>query len=109
MSSPFDGYDDDDYVATDFHMIVGEAQYNELVEVEKQRERDREAARALRKENEMTLMQIAGLKSQREIDKELTAKDTVEQQRLQLETMKRKEQENAKLRDQFPHPNITDT
>jgi cell division protein FtsB len=109
MSDPFDDYNDDDYVASDFHMIVGEAQYNELVKVERQREREREAARALRKANEMTLMQIAGLKSQREIDKEDSTKDVAEQQRLQLETVKRKEIENAKLRDQFPHPNITDT
>lgn len=112
MSDPFDDYSDDDYVAGDFHSLVGLAQYNELVEVEKQREAERKRAQQLREESaskDMTLMQIAGLKSQKEIDKETALKDAADQKRDLAEQQKRKDIEHAKLRDQFPPPNITDS
>lgn len=109
MSNPFDEFGEDESVADDFFSIIGRAQHAELVEVEKRREREREIAQELRAQQEKSLSQIVGLRSQQELEREADQKDAAEIQRSVAEEAKRKEKEHAKLRDQFPSPNITDT
>lgn len=107
--SDFDEFDDE-IVAGDFYSLIGAAQHNELVEVEKQRERDRQAMQELEEKQKsaaMTLMQIAGLKSQKEIDQLLAEKNEADVKRVEEEERKRKALENARLTDQFPPPDLS--
>jgi hypothetical protein len=102
-------FDDDNYVANDFYSLVGDAQLKELREVEKQREIEREKMKQLAEESQsksMTLMQIAGLRSQKEIDALSLEKNEAEEKRLKDEDTKRKEQEHARLVNQFPPPDL---
>ena len=101
--------DDDDYIAGDFHSLVGQAQFNELEEVERQREKERAAARRLaeeQKSNAMTLMQIAGMKSAREIEQLAKEKETRYIASSEAEEQKRKEAERARLNAPFPPPDL---
>lgn len=107
--SDFDDYEDDGYVAGDFRMIVGQVQLNELEEVERQREREREAAKRLAEEQKskaMSLMQIAGLKTAKEIEQLAQDKNAQETARTEAEEQKRKEAERERLHAPFPPPNI---
>lgn len=104
-----DDFDDENHVAGDFYSLVGGAQFNELQEVEKQREREREAQKRLLEQQQnasMTLMQIAGMKTHKELSALAAEKDAAEEKRLQQEEAKRKEAENARLVTQFPPPDI---
>ena len=104
-----DDFEDDNAVAGDFYSIVGSAQYNELVEVEQQRERDREAQKLLaeqQKSDAMTLMQIAGMKTKKELDTLAQEKNAAEEKRSELEEKQRKEAEHARLVNQFPPPDL---
>jgi hypothetical protein len=102
-------YDDDSYVAQDFHSLIGSAQLSELQEVERKRDLEREAMRQLaedQKSSAMTLMQIAGMRSQKEVDAVAVEKDAAEAKRIQDAEAKRKEQEHARLVNKFPPPDL---
>ncbi len=102
-------FDDEDYIANDFHQLVGAAQLNELREVEKQRDAEREKMKQLAEAQNakaMTLMQIAGLQSQKELDAAAAEKNAVEEKRSQEEEAKRKETERARLVNKFPPPDL---
>lgn len=103
-------FDDDDFVSNDFYSVVGNAQLNELRAVEKQREIEREKMNELAEDQEskaMTLMQIVGLRTAKELEVAAEEKNVVEDQRMRAEETKRKEQANAQLVNQFPPPNLT--
>lgn len=105
----FDDFDEGNNIAGDFYSIVGQAQFNELEMVEKQREAEREAQRRLAEEQKsqaMTLMQIAGMRSQKEIDALLREKNAKADEQLVQEEQKRKDAERERLVNQFPPPNI---
>lgn len=100
---------DDDYVADDFYSLVGNAQLNELKEIEKAREEERELQKQLaakQNPNAMSLMALAGLRSQKELEVLAEQKNADEDKRLQDEQTKRKEMENARLVTKFPPPNL---
>lgn len=102
-------FDDDDYIAGDFYSLVGSAQLNELREVEKRRDAEREQMRQLAEDQaskSMTLMQIAGMRSQKEIDAATEEKNVVEEKRSRDEETQRKAQEHARLVNQFPPPDL---
>jgi len=106
MSGEFD----DDEIADDFYSLVADAQLNELKAVDAQRAYEREEIALLnehRKEQAMTLMQIAGMKSQKELDRIAAEKHSEEVEQTKNEDRKRKAAENAKLTDQFPPPIIS--
>ena len=93
----------------DFYSIVAQAQFSELEAVEKQRERERELARELaEKQNaaSMTLMQIAGMKTAKELEAAQAATDVREDERLEAEAKKRKQDERERLHNQFPPPDL---
>lgn len=101
---------DDEEIYGDFYSLVAQSQVNELLAVDKQREQERESMRLLAEKNKqaaMTLMQIAGLKSQKELDQITAEKLDEDVKRSEEENRKRKAAENAKLQDQFPPPTIT--
>jgi len=100
---------DDDQVASDFLSIVGDAQLNELIEVERRRDAEREAMKRLVEEQQssaMTLMQIAGMRTQKELNALALEKNEAEEKRSRDEEIKRKEIENARLVNQFPPPDL---
>ena len=104
-------YDDDmdAYVASDFYSIVGDAQLNELKEVEKARDREREEMRLLQekaKNASMTLAQVAGLKSAKEMEQLLQEKNTRDDAKLVDENKQRKAEEKARLENRFPPPEL---
>lgn len=110
MPDPFDDDDSDHYVSGDFYSIVGAAQINELEAVEKQREKEREAAKRLaedQKSSAMTLMQLAGMKTRKELEQLAQAKDAKEDLKSDAERAKLKAEEQARLVNQFPPPNLT--
>jgi len=105
----FDDFDDGNYVAGDFYSIVGQAQINELEEVEKQREAEREAQKRLaeqQKSQAMTLMQIAGMRTKKELDQIAAVENAKADLKLAAEELKRKEAERERLHTQFPPPDI---
>lgn len=100
-------YEDDDFVSPDFAMLIDSAQRNELAALEKAREREREAQRKLNAANSsqaMTLSQIIGLKSQKELDQEAAAKLSAEEKKDLVDETKRKENAKQRLANQFPPP-----
>lgn len=100
---------DDDQIAGDFHSLVGNAQLNELIEVERRRDAEREAMKQLaedQKSSALTLMQIAGMRTQKELNALALEKNEVEEKRSRDEELKRKEIENARLVNQFPPPDM---
>lgn len=104
-------YDDDmdAYVASDFYSIVGDAQLNELKEVEKAREKEREDWRILQEKQKnpsLTLAQVAGLKSAREMEQLLDEKNTRDDAKLVDEAKQRKAEEKARLENRFPPPEL---
>lgn len=102
-------YDDEDVVAGDFYSLVGSAQLAELIEVERKREHEREAMKALeikRNSTSMTLMQIAGMKTQKELAALQHEKNAVEEAKSNTEESERKKAENAKLTNAFPPPDL---
>jgi phage FluMu protein gp41 len=106
---------DDDYISDDFGSLIAHAQLNELEEVERQRDQEREAALALARkhnpkfgtvEGPTTLMQIAGLQTQKELDVIAAEKNAIEDKKAQQIEKQRKEAEHARLVDPFPPPEL---
>jgi hypothetical protein len=100
---------DEDNIAGDFFSLVGRAQVAELEEIERLRDKERAAMRALAEEQRspsMTLMQIAGMRTQKELDALADQKNVQEEQRDHDEELKRKEAERARLVNQFPPPDL---
>jgi len=101
--------EDESYIAGDFYSLIGSAQLNELKQVELAYVAEREEAQQLTQEQNpgaMTLMQIAGLRSQKELDAVAEEKNAVEDKRLADAEVQRKEQENARLQNKFPPPDL---
>jgi hypothetical protein len=105
----FDDFDETNHVSGDFYSLVGQAQLSELEQVEKQREAEREAQKRLAEEQQssaMTLMQIAGMRTRKEIEQLTREKDVKDDERLANEDKKRKEAERERLSNQFPPPDL---
>lgn len=106
----FDDVNEDE-ISGDFFTLVNQVQFNELEAVEKQREQEREINRELQSRHDaaaMTLIQVAGLKSQKEIDQLLHEKNQADIKRQEADEKKRKDAEHARLIDQFPPPDLSD-
>lgn len=106
--SDFDDYDDgEQYIAEDFYSIVGSAQRNELEKVEKERAQQRQAQLdAMKENNDLTLLQAIGLKTQKDIEV-LTQDRTVrEEKRSEEDEQKRKEAERVRLEAKYPPPDL---
>lgn len=102
-------FEDDTYVAGDFYSLIGNAQLSEMIEVEKQRDIEREERQQLAEAqtpNAMTLMQIAGLRTQKELEAAAEEKNAVEDKRSKEAETQRKEQEHARLHNPFPPPDL---
>lgn len=107
MSNYDEEYDDDTAISGDFYSIVNAAQLNELEEVERAREREKAARDQLaeaQRSSAMTLMQIAGLRSAKEIEAMMKDKDTREIAKSEEEEQKRKDAERERLVNKFPPP-----
>lgn len=101
--------DEENFIAYDFHTLVYDAQHAELVLEEKRREEEREKARELAQQNNpsaMSLMQIAGLRSQKELDKEAAEKTSQEVAQDKVAEQRRKDEENERLVARFPYPDL---
>lgn len=105
------GFDDEEnFIAQDFHTLVFDAQMNELEEEEKRRSEEREKALELAKRHNpssMSLLHIAGLRSQKELDKEQLEKTVADEEKVKQEDRQRKDEEESRLVTRFPAPNIT--
>lgn len=101
--------DNDAYVASDFYTLVADAQFNELKEVEKHRAREREDARLLQEKSNasvMTLAQIVGLRTEREMEQLTQDRDEREVEKSEAEDKKRKADEKERLVARFPFPDL---
>lgn len=105
MPDDFDG--EDAFVAADFYTIVHDAQMNELEAEEKrlneERERNRELARQ-QNPNSMSLMQVVGLRTKKELDRDVESKMEEEEKKSEETIQKEKEEAHARLTNKFPPP-----
>ena len=107
MSTGFYDEDDEYAVSPDFNTVIMTAQYNELVAYEKEREKLRDRERELYEASQpkaRTLMQIAGMRSQRELDAELAAKQQREEDQSAQREKAIKAEEQNRLVSRFPPP-----